>query len=42
MKHIFDQPQFGENWFNYDEEFQRHNSKGNYELGEKIFKERNP
>ena len=25
-----------------DEEFKRHNSKGNYEKGEKIFKERNP
>jgi hypothetical protein len=25
-----------------DEEFKRHNSRGNYEKGEKIFKERNP
>lgn len=23
MKHIFDQPQFGENWFNYDEVYRR-------------------
>jgi hypothetical protein len=25
-----------------DAEFKRHNAKENYELGEKIFKERNP
>jgi len=40
MKHIFDEPQFGENWFNYDEVYRR--LVQNCKPDGKIFKERNP